>query len=261
MSAPDLAALAADSGLGEAAIHVRAVAPGGPAWQHDDGRWIYPASMIKLPLALAAALAVADGRLAWSSPVTVDAADLTVNDAPSPALAGAVLPLEELVTLMLQRSDNVATNVLISLLGRERATADLHGLGFPRVAIRRKLSGGAALIADPDATGRNSLPAAEAAALFLALARGQVPDAARLLAMLTGQWWNDRLSQGLAAGDVFAHKTGETSTVAHDGGIVKFANGSQWVVVVYTELASEGENDLRLGAFMRALRPCLLACS
>jgi beta-lactamase class A len=79
--------------------------------------------------------------------------------------------------------------------------------------------------------------------------------------MLAGQWWNNRLSQGLAAGDTFAHKTGETSTVAHDGGIVKFANGSRWVVVVYTELASEGENDLRFGAFMRALRPCLLACS
>lgn len=261
MSALDLAGLAAEAGLGEAAIHVRAVAAAGPAWQRDDGRWIYPASMIKLPLAVAAAAAVADRRLAWTSAVRVDPADLTVNDAPSPAVAGAVLPLEELVTLMLQRSDNVATNVLISLLGRERATADLRALGFPRVAIRRKLSGGALLIADPGATGRNSLPAAETAALFVALARGEVPDAALLREMLAGQWWNDRLSRGLGAGDVFAHKTGETSTVAHDGGIVKFANGSQWVVVVYTELASEGENDLRLGAFMRALRPCLLTCS
>jgi beta-lactamase class A len=254
----DLGRLADAVGLDGASIHVRGLGPGAPSWSRDDGRWIYPASMIKVPLAVAAAAAVADGRLAWSTPVAVDPANETANDAPSPVVPGAVLPLEALVTSMLQRSDNVATNVLIDLLDRERATADLHALGFGATAIRRKLSGGSPLIVDPAATGRNSFPAAEAAALFAALATDGVPEAARLRAILASSWWDVRLSRGLEPGDAFAHKTGDTETVAHDGGIVTFSSGSRYVVVVYTELAASEENDVRFGAFMRALRPLLL---
>ncbi|HTW84967.1 MAG TPA: serine hydrolase [Candidatus Sulfotelmatobacter sp.] len=259
MSPPDLAALAAAAGLDAAAIHVRGLAPGGPAWSRDDGRWIYPASMIKVPLAVAAAAAVAAGRLAWTTPVAVERSNQTANDAPSPAVPGAVLTVEELVTLMLQRSDNVATNVLIDRLDREWATQALHELGFPRVAVRRKLSGGPTLLTDRAATGRNSFPAAEAAALFAALAADRVPEASRLRAILAHSWWDVRLSRGLETGDAFAHKTGDTSAVAHDGGILTLRTGARWVVVVYTELASEEENDQRFGAFMRTLRPLLLS--
>lgn len=256
---PDLGELATGAGLEGAAVHVRGVGPGAPAWRHDDGRWIYPASMIKVPVAVAAAAAVAEGRIAWTTPVRVDPANLTANDAPSPVIPGAVLSVEELVTAMLQRSDNVATNVLIDLVDRERATAALHGLGFPGIAVRRKLSGALPLIADPAATGRNSFPAAEAAALFAALAADRVPHAAALRRILASSCWDVRLSRGLEPGDAFAHKTGDTDAVSHDGGIVTFSTGRRWVVVVYTELTAAEENDVRFGAFMRALRPYLLA--
>jgi beta-lactamase class A len=255
---PDLGALVKEAGLAGAAVHVRGVDPGAPTWRHDDGRWIYPASMIKVPIAVAAAAAVAEGRIGWATPIQVDPANLTANDAPSPVIPGAVLSVEELVTLMLQRSDNVATNVLIELLDRERATAALHALGFAGTSVRRKLSGALPLIADPAATGRNSFPAAEAAALFAALAADRVPHAATLRRILAGSWWDVRLSRGLAPGDAFAHKTGDTDEVSHDGGIVTFSTGRRWVVVVYTELAAAEENDERFGAFMRALRPYLL---
>ncbi|MGD0052998.1 MAG: serine hydrolase [Vulcanimicrobiaceae bacterium] len=256
---PDLGELVRAAGLDGAAVHVRGVEPGAPAWRHDDGRWIYPASMIKVPVAVAAAAAVAEGRLAWTSPVSVDPVNLTPNDAPSPVIPGAVLSVEALVTVMLQRSDNVATNVLIDLLDRERATAALHALGFPGTSVRRKLSGALPLIADPAATGRNSFPAAEAAALFAAIAADRVPHAATLRRILATSLWDVRLSRGLAAGDAFAHKTGDTDAVSHDGGIVTFSTGERWVVVVYTELSAAEENDVRFGAFMRALRPYLLA--
>jgi len=48
---------------------------------------------------------------------------------------------------------------------RDRASADLAALGFRGTAVRRKLSGALPLISDPAATGRNTHPAAEAAAL------------------------------------------------------------------------------------------------
>jgi beta-lactamase class A len=80
--------------------------------------------------------------------------------------------------------------------------------------------------------------------------------------MLATSWWDVKLSRGLAPGDVFAHKTGDTDEVSHDGGILTPADdSSRWIVVVYTELPSSEENDLRFGAFMRALRPHLVAPS
>jgi beta-lactamase class A len=228
-------------------------------WRQDDGRLVYPASMIKVPLAVATALAIAGGRLRWDTPAVIDARNATFNDAPSPMVPGYATTVEELVTSMLQRSDNVATNQLYDVLGRERATADLHALGYPGTAFCRKLSGELPLIDDPGATGRNTFPAAEAAELFAAIAEDRVPQAAALRRILSTSWWDVKLSRGLEPGDAFAHKTGDTDEVAHDGGILTLADGTRWIVVVYTELPSSEENDLRFGAFMRALRPHLCA--
>lgn len=261
MDQPDLAALAERAGLGAAQIHVAGLAPGGPAWRHDDGRPVYPASMIKVPLAAAAGRAIAAGRLRWDTAVTVGSRNATVNDAPSPMVPGYETTVEELVTCMLQRSDNVATNQLFDLLGRERATADVHALGFPDVFFRRKLSGALPLIDDPEATGRNAFSARDAAALFAAIAADRVPHAAALRRILATSWWDVKLSRGLAPGDAFAHKTGDTDECSHDGGILALADSSRWVVVVYTELPSSEENDQRFGAFMRALRAHLSASS
>src|SRR6202163_3229963 len=237
---PDLAAFADTTGLAGAQIHVRCLAPGGPDWRRDDGRPVYPASIIKLPLA-------ADPRNA------------TLNDAPSPIAPGYATTVEELTTFMLQRSDNVATNQLYDVLGRERAPADVRALGFPGTAFRRKLSGALPLIDDPEATGRNTFPAAEAAQLLAAIADDRIPEARVVRRILATSWWDVKLSRGLEPGDVFAHKTGDTDEVAHDGGILTLSGGARWVVVVYTELPSSDEHDARFGAFMRALRPYLLA--
>ena len=186
---------------------------------------------------------------------------MTFNDAPSPLEPGYVASPAELVELMLARSDNVATNVLIDRLGRAAATADIAALGFPATAFRRKLSGRLPLIEDPQATGRNTHPAREAADLFERIARGRVPSAAFLTRCLAGQVWNTKLSAGLEPGDAFAHKTGDTDEASHDGGILDVAGGARYVLVVYTELPSSDAVDARFAAFMRRLRPGLALTS
>ena len=253
----DAAALAAQAGLGDAAIHVESLAPGGERWVRDDGRWRYPASLIKLPLAVAAAAAIARGALAWTRAIAIDPANMTANDAPSPLQPGYVSTVRELIELMLQRSDNVATNQLYDLLDRRRATADLAAMGFGQTAFRRKLSGAEPLIDDPAADGRNSFPAAEAAALLRALAADRLPGAAELRAILATNWWDVKLSRGLAPGDAFLHKTGDTDEVSHDAGILSLASVGRWIVVVYTSLPTSDEHDRRFGEFMRSLRPLL----
>ena len=254
----EVAIAAEAAGLGAATIYLAALDHERPRLALDSGRTIYPASMIKVPLAAATASAVDAGRAHWDDRVEVLPANMTFNDAPSPLEPGYVATVIELVELMLTRSDNVATNVLMDVLGRETATVDAQALGLRETAFRRKLSGKLPLIDDPGATGRNSLPAREAADLFEGIARGRIPSSPLLHRFLRAQMWNTKLSAGLESGDRFAHKTGDTDDTSHDGGILELAGGGRYVIVVYSELPSNDETDARFAGFMRRLRPRLI---
>ena len=257
VSPSELAALTAAAGLTGAAVQIRRLDGGFRVAL--EAAAMYPASMIKTPLAIAAGAAVAAGRLAFDDAVTVDPANMTVNDAPSPLQPGYVATVAELVALMIERSDNVATNLLIDRLGRAQATADIAALGFPQTAFHRKVSGADPLVDDPAATGRNAHPAAEAATLFERIADGRLPAAGIVYRSLQRQVWNTKLSAGLEPGDRFAHKTGDTDATSHDGGILDLREGGRFAIVVYTDRPSNDETDARFVAFMRALRPRLIA--
>ena len=255
----EVAIVAAGTGLGAATIYIAALDRERPRLALDSGRPMYPASMIKTPLAAAAAAAVDAGTTSWDATVLVDASAMTFNDAPSPLEPGYRSSVVELVELMITRSDNVATNVLFDHLGRAEATAAVQRLGLRETAFRRKLSGSLPLIDDPRATGRNSHPAREAADLLERIARGTVPSATLLQRFLRGQVWNTKLSAGLDPGDRFAHKTGDTDDASHDGGILDLAGGGRYVIVVYTDLPTSDEVDAKFAAFMKRLRPLLAA--
>jgi beta-lactamase class A len=201
------------------------------------------------------------GELA-PNPVRIDAANLTANDGPSPLVAGYASSFDELCTLAIVRSDNVATNQLFDLAGRERATGVLRTvLGLESTGLRRKLSGAHPLLRDPAQFGRNTHPASDAARLFCAIANDAFPGASFLLSLLERQEWNTKLSAGLTPGDHFAHKTGDTDEVSHDGGILVTAGGERYVVVVYSASASCEATDAQFAALMCALHASLEARS
>jgi beta-lactamase class A len=257
IEAEQLQPLLEASGLGAATVYLIGLWPQRFRLASDDGRTMYPASMIKTPLATAVAMAVSRRELTFEDQVRISPANMTPNDGPSPLEPGVVVNVGQLVGLMLQHSDNVATNELFDVIGRERATAEIAGIGLRETAFRRKLSGSEPLIDDPGATGRNSHPAREAAELFARIAQQRIPYAEALHRMLEGQYWNNKLSLGLEDGDRFAHKTGETDDTSHDGGILDLASGERYVIVVYTELPSNDDTDAKFATFMRALRPHL----
>jgi beta-lactamase class A len=258
MTSERLATLAKEAGLLDPSVLVRPLErPGEPSWTVAPDRPLSPASMIKVPLAAALATLWEVGTLRPGAPARVGPAHLTANDASSPFEHGVVAGLADYAALMVTRSDNVATNVLIDAIGRDRANTILAGFGLRATAIRRKLSGCLPLIDDPEATGRNAHPAADAARLFEAIATDRIPGSNFLRELLRAQEWNDKLSLGLRPGDRFAHKTGDHDAASHDGGILDTREGRRYVVVVYTRLASSPASDARLGDFMRMLRPFL----
>ena len=253
-----LARLVGQSGLERPSVVVRPV-PAGLGTAYGEGRPLYPASMIKVPLA-AAALLMREQRLLLDGPIRISATNLTANDGVSPLTEGYEATLVELCTLAIERSDNVATNQLFDVLGRERASTIVRTqLGLRNTGFRRKLSGGHPLLRDPEQTGRNTFPASDAARLFALIAQDAFAGAAFLDSLLERQEWNSKLSAGLQPGDRFAHKTGDTEDVSHDGGILTTAAGRRFVIVVYTASGSSPETDACFGALMRALRELLEA--
>jgi beta-lactamase class A len=252
-----LANLASEAGLLDASMVLGCLAPSAAWSMLNSERAIYPASMIKVPLAATCLLEAAAGRFSADDRVEISPANMTANDAGSPLVPGYRATVEELVRLAIERSDNVATNELLDMVGRARATElAVERLGLTNTRFSRKLSGNEPLIEDPgwDGVHRNAHPAADAAALFVQIDAGGFEGTSLLRDCLARQHWNDKLSAGLKSGDRFAHKTGDTDEVTHDGGILLTPEGRRYVLVVYTAMPSSPENNARFGPFMRALR-------
>lgn len=249
--------LARECGLSYGSIAVRFPDDGRTPVDLASERSIYPASMIKTPMAIVLAREVAAGARRLDDEVVVSPGNLTSNDAPSPFIAGYRARLGELARAMLTFSDNVATNVLIDVLGREALTAACRALGLSRTAVYRKLSGNLPLIDDPQASGRNSHPACDAARAFELIAADARGAQNWVYEALLAQHFNGKLSRGWDAADTFAHKTGDTDEVSHDGGILSLPDGRNFVVVVYTEAESDPQTDAAFAAFARGLRPLL----
>jgi beta-lactamase class A len=226
----------------------------------EPERALYPASMLKTPLAVAAYTLVQDGELRLDQTFEVTEGNMTANDKPSPLVPGYRSPVTELIELMITISDNVATNMFYDIVGRERASRIVQErYGLRGTAFWRKLSGSLPLIHDPEWDGvhRNTHPAGDAARLFEMIARDEVPFAFALRETLLRQQFNERLPEGFRPGDRFAHKTGSTDEVSHDGGILYTAEGASYAIAVYTGLEATDENDARFGPFMKSLRDYL----
>ncbi len=257
-----LEAIVADTGLQPASIVVAPLIPAEPPISLAPELPLYPASMIKVPLVAAVLAILAEGSppLSLETSIGVTPENMTANDAESPLRPGYSATLRDLTRLAITRSDNVATNVLFDVAGRQRATAVARErFGLEATAFHRKLSGSEPLIEDPlwDGVHRNTHPAGDAARLFDGIAGDRIAHAGLLREMLAEQEWNEKLTGGLREGDRFLHKTGDTDEVTHDGGILYTAEGRTYVVVAYTGLPSTPEHNERFAPFMRAVRELL----
>lgn len=227
-------------------------------WRADEN--VYPASVIKVPIMAEAFRQFDAGVIRADDIVTVTEANQTTTWGESPFHAGATATIGSLVERMITHSDNVATNQLFDVLRRERVTESMHEFGLSTFLLGRKLSGSEPLIVDPEIVGRNRLPPREIGQLLTLIARGAVPGAAAQREILGRCVHDEKLVPALRAGDVFMHKTGETSEVSHDAGILVTAQGRSYVVVLYT--APEPKPDRSdadhinplMTAWMRSLR-------
>ncbi len=177
--------------------------------------------------------------LADGSPFSIG---LEEGDGPTAKHLGGKATLEFLVTEMIVRSSNLATDVVLSLVGPENVQTFTDALGAPTVKVRRCVED---LKAFDKGVNNETDAAGMAAVMEAAVKSGKLTAAARAKAweILTGQTFNDEIPAGLhpQSGAVVGHKTGSMSSVQHDAAVVRLPDGREYILVL---LANDfGAND------------------
>ena len=98
------------------------------------------ASSIKVPILLALYLKDAAGRLDVRTPFIVDERHRVGGSGVLQHLDHpATLAIEDIASLMINVSDNIATNILIDLVGMDFVNDTLESMGFHQTRLRRKM--------------------------------------------------------------------------------------------------------------------------
>jgi beta-lactamase class A len=217
----------------------------------DGGRWFHAASTIKVAILVAVASAVADGRFQLASRLAVrnrflSAADgrpfriSAARDANGEVHAhiGRTMRVEELALHMIATSSNLATNLLLDLVGVGYAREVLERIGVSGVDLRRGVEDERAY----DAGIANRATARGLVQLFRAIQEGRAgsPQGTHwMLYVLHQQQFTDGIPAGLPeivrAQATVANKTGEISNMSHDSGLVFLPDETVYAVAVLTE--------------------------
>jgi len=217
-------------------------------WSHHGERWFHAASTIKLAVLLGVFAAIEKKRLTEFSPVHVHNRFLSVVDG-SPFRVeaerdstpevhqgiGKTMQLRELARHMIATSSNLATNVLIELVGVEAIQQALHDLGLD-LGIDFVRGVEDMLAWEQQINNRVTARGLLGALRMIAEERAISPAASRqMLDILHGQAFKLGIPAGLPSEARVAHKTGDTSTVAHDAGIIYLPDRAPYVLVILTE--------------------------
>jgi beta-lactamase class A len=144
--------------------------------------------------------------------------DLGQLDYGQAAGGGTGRTIEGCLRVMINVSDNACGRALGTLLGWGAQDAALRAEGYKETSLRT-----------PQQTS-----AEDVAMLFDRLYSGTLvspPSSQRFMDLLKDQRVNNRLPQGLPAGTVIVHKTGDLDGVVHDAGIV-YGPKTDYIVVV-----------------------------
>ena len=164
---------------------------------------------------------------------------------------GRTATLRELDSLMITRSSNFATNLLLKLLDARTANATAHALGAKNMVVLRGVEDGKAF-----AKGlNNTTTARDLATLLTGIERGTVASTRScemMKSVLLAQEFKTEIPAGLPPGVRVAHKTGWITGTLHDAAIVYPANRPPYVLVVLTRsIAREKEAQAMIADISR----------
>src|SRR5215208_1465194 len=208
---------------------------------------LHPASTIKVHVMLEVFRQAHEGLLALDDQVPIinsfsSIADgskysLDVNDDAEQSLyprLGETEAICQLTRLMIVRSSNLATNILLEAVGAKNVNQFIRDLGIHDVTVRRGIEDNAAfrLGLNNSATARGLTQTMEL------IAEGKVVSkqaSEKMVEILLGQEFNESIPALLPKSVKVAHKTGWTGDVYHDTGIVYPEGRKPYVLSIMTQ--------------------------
>jgi beta-lactamase class A len=221
------------------------------AWSLRGGEWFHAASTIKLAILLGLVRAVGEGRLDWDDWLHVrnrfasrlDAEPFRVArerdaDGVVHAEIGKLMKVRDLAERMIVASSNLATNLLLDLLGVRESQQALAALGVEGVELAR----GVEDIRSFEAGIYNRVTADGMLGMLRLLVEPSPMSGdgrSLVLDLLARQELTGAIGLGLPEAvrgrAKVAHKTGEIATAAHDAGLVFLPDRRPLALVVLSE--------------------------
>jgi beta-lactamase class A len=220
-------------------------------WSYNADRYFHAASTMKLAVLLGVFRQVARGDLATDSPVHVrNRFTSIVNQEPfmldlgrdaDPDVyghLGKTMTVRELAYWMIIKSSNLATNLLVDVVGIPTIQGALDELEIDGVKVLRGVEDSRAF----EAGLNNEVTANGLLKLLRLIADGRAYSQKvcdEMLEILLDQQFRSGIPAGLPKAARVAHKTGNISTVHHDAGIVYLDGRKPYVLVILTQFPAE----------------------
>ena len=220
-------------------------------WSYNADHYFHAASTMKLAVLLGVFRQIDRGELAIDAPVHIrNRFTSIVNQEPfmldlgrdaDPDVyghLGKTLTVRELAYWMITKSSNLATNLLVDVVGIPTIQLSLDELEIDGVRVLRGVEDQRAF-----ETGLNNQVTAHGLLKLLRLiADGKAYSQKacdEMLEILLDQQYRSGIPAGLPKAARVAHKTGNISTVHHDAGIVYLEGRKPYVLVILTQFKAE----------------------
>ena len=155
---------------------------------------------------------------------------------------GTILTYDTLAFYMIKYSDNIATNVLIDILGMDNINKKSKDLNLNETVLNRKMM-------NPGPENYMNAEDIEYILKGIFYKYKEIGSAAmcdRAMTYLKENDDYDAIVRGLPEGTIFAHKSGSLTKIRHDGGIV--ITNNKYIIIILTKgFANEEDANKLMG--------------
>jgi len=182
----------------------------------------------------------------------VDGSDFSLDLDPESAdpferKEGEMATIFDLTHAMITYSSNIATNLMIQLVGAEETTQTMRELGAENIEVLRGVYDMKAF----EQGLSNRTTARDLEIIFRSIADGEAVDrdsGQRMIDILTDQYYRDVIPKNLPEEVIVANKTGSISGVEHDSAIVYLPDGRSYVLIYLSKNVPDDEHSRDVGA-------------
>ena len=207
----------------------------------------HAASTMKTPVLIEAYKQATAGKFNITDPILVKNEFRSIVDGSSYALkaeddsdsvlyikVGTKLSIYDLLYLMIIKSSNLATNIIIDLVGAQNVNQTMHEMGAKDIQVLRGVEDNKAF-----QKGMNNVTTAyDQMVIFNEMGKGNIVDkrsSDAMINILLDQAFNDKIPALLPKDVKVAHKTGWIKGINHDAGVVYLPDGRKYVLVLLSK--------------------------